>query len=88
MTMSDHQDSENFAYNREWKDILNMLQEAEKKQNYHLMALRRKATNHILTKDEKIQHMRDFKGLEGVINGLRWVLGDLHMSKAKVLGDE
>ena len=84
MTMSDHQDSENFAYNRSWKDIQDMLYEAEKKQNAHLMSLRSSK----LSKKQKIAHMRAYKGLEGVINGLRWVLGDLHMSKAKVLGDE
>tara|TARA_Y100000361_G_C10965108_1_gene240908 strand:+ start:343 stop:609 length:267 start_codon:yes stop_codon:yes gene_type:complete len=88
MTMSDHQDSENFGYNRTWKEIEEMLWEAERKQNQHLMALRSKATHHILTKEEKIQHMRDFKGLQGVIYGLRWVLGDLKITRKKVLGDE
>jgi len=32
--------------------------------------------------------MRKYKGLQGVINGLRWVLGDLRVSKKKVLGRE
>lgn len=84
MTMSDHQDSENFSYSRSWEDIEEMLWEAERKQNQHLMALRGRA----LTKEQKIQHMRDFKGLQGVIYGLRWVLGDLKITRKKVLGDE
>lgn len=84
MTMSDHQDSENFAYNRSWEDIEEMLWEAERKQNQHLMALRGRG----LTKEQKVQHMRDFKGLQGVIYGLRWVLGDLKITRKKVLGDE
>jgi hypothetical protein len=41
-----------------------------------------------LTKEQKVQHMRDFKGLQGVIYGLRWVLGDLKITRKKVLGDE
>ena len=31
--MNDHQDSENFSYEREWKDIYDLLHEAERKQN-------------------------------------------------------
>ena len=84
MTMSDHQDSENFAYNRSWEDIETMLGEAERKQNQHLMAINRKSAD----KRERMYHMRKYKGLEGVIRGLRWVLGDLKMSKKRVLGDE
>lgn len=82
--MNDHQDSENFSYERTWEEIENMLNEAEQKQNKHLMALRGKG----LTKEERIQHMRDYKGLQGVIYGLRWVLGDLKMSRVRVLGYE
>jgi hypothetical protein len=82
--MNDHQDSENFAYSRSWEDIETMLNEAERKQNRHLMALRGKG----LTKEQKVQHMRDFKGLQGVIYGLRWVLGDKKITRKKVLGDE
>lgn len=83
MTMSDHQDSENFAYNRSWEDIETMLGEAEREQNKHLLAITRKTD-----KKTKMYHMRKYKGLEGVIRGLRWVLGDLKMSRKKVLGDE
>jgi len=80
--MNDHQDSENFSYERTWEEIYNLLHEAERKQNKHLLALQ----NPRLTKKQKMQHMRNFKGLEGVINALRWTLGDLHMSRSKVLG--
>jgi hypothetical protein len=80
--MNDHQDSENFSYNRTWVDIQNLLHEAERPQNQHLLALQ----NTQLTKKQKVQHMRDFKGLQGVIHALRWTLGDLHMTRDKVLG--
>ena len=80
--MNDHQDSENFSYTRSWDDIENMLWEAERTQNQHLLALNRNN----LTKEQKVQHMRDFKGLQGVIYGLRWVLGDNKMPRKKVLG--
>ena len=76
------QDSENFSYERDWQEIYDLLHEAERKQNKHLLALQ----NTRLTKKQKMQHMRNFKGLEGVINALRWTLGDLHMSRSKVLG--
>jgi|14_taG_2_1085336.scaffolds.fasta_scaffold00047_26 hypothetical protein len=82
--MNDHQDSENFSYERTWEEIETMLNDAERKQNKHLLALH----NLALTKEEKVQHMRDYKGLQGVIYGLRWVLGDMKMSRKKVLGDE
>ena len=82
--MNDHQDSENFSYTREWVEIEGMLNEAERKQNMHLTSLR----NRDLTKKQLKRHMRNYKGLEGVVNSLRWVLGDLKMSRKKVLGDE
>jgi|TARA_R110002012_G_scaffold310194_1_gene517771 hypothetical protein len=81
--MNDHQDSENFSYERTWEEIYNLLHEAERKQNKHLLALQ----NTRLTKKQKFQHMRNYKGLQGVINALRWTLGDLHMPRKKVLGD-
>ena len=80
--MNDHQDSENFSYNRTWAEIQDLLHEAERTQNQHLLALQ----NTQLTKKQKVQHMRDFKGLQGVIHALRWTLGDLHMPRDKVLG--
>ena len=78
--MNDHQDSENFSYERTWEEIENMLFEAEREQNIAHVELRR------CRKKDRIYWMRKYKGLEGVINGLRWVLGDLKMDKNIVLG--
>ena len=72
--MNDHQDSENFAYDKSWDDILTMLDKAERKQNWHYMKMREAKG-----KSSKIDHMRNYKALEGVIKALRWVLGDLHV---------
>ena len=72
--MNDHQDSENFAYNRSCEEILAMLDKAERKQNWHYMQMKSSRD-----KTEKIEHMRNYKALEGVIKALRWVLGDLHI---------
>ena len=71
-----------FTYNRTWEQIHDLLEKAEKKQNWHFMMMQRKDT----PKDEKIMHMRNYKGLEGVINALRWTLGERKMTKEKVLG--
>ena len=79
--MNDHQDSENFAYDKSWDDILRMLDEAEREQNKHYSLMQR-AKN----KRKRIEHMRNYKALEGVITSLRWVLGDLHVTENKVLG--
>ena len=78
--MNDHQDSENFSYNRSWEDIEHMLFLAEKEQNMWYMQAQ------TCKKEDRILCMRKYKGLEGVINGLRWVLGDLRINKKKVLG--
>jgi hypothetical protein len=80
--MNDHQDSENYSYERSWSEIHEMLDKAERKQNIHYMKMKQGK------KSERVYHMRNYKGLEGVINGLRWVLGDMKMSAKKVLGDE
>ena len=72
--MNDHQDSENFSYERTWEDIHAMLDKAERKQNWHY--------NQIQTtrnKKKRLTHMRNYKALEGVIKALRWTLGDLHV---------
>ena len=79
--MNDHQDSENFAYDKSWDDILRMLDEAEREQNRHYSLMQR-AKN----KRKRIEHMRNYKALEGVIMALRWTLGDLHVTENKVLG--
>ena len=73
-TMSDHQDSEHFAYNRTWEDIESMLERAEAKQNYWISQFYRAQAvgNRRLMKDAA----RNKKALEGVIKTLRWTLGD------------
>jgi hypothetical protein len=80
MTMSDHQDSEHFTYNKTWEQIESLLDEAEREQNKRWIAFQR------CPKSLRMQHWNNYKGLEGVINTLRWVLGDLKMPKEKVLG--
>ena len=80
MTMSDHQDSEHFAYDKTWEQIEELLNEAELEQNKRWTAFQN------CPKPLRMQHWNNYKGLEGVINTLRWVLGDLKMSKSKVLG--
>ena len=78
--MNDHQDSENFSYSRSWDEIEQMLYAAEQELNRTWMFAQR------CSKDERMEYLRKYKGLEGVINGIRWVLGDLNMTKNKVLG--
>jgi len=60
-----------FTYDRDWVAIENMLDKAERKQNFHSIEMSKN-----LPKKERIFHMRQFKALEGVIKSLRWVLGD------------
>jgi len=72
--MNDHQDSENFSYNRSWVEIETMLDKAERKQNYHFS--RMNATHN---KKKRMVHMRNYKALEGVIKALRWTLGDVRV---------
>ena len=74
MPMSDHQDSENFTYNRTWEEIEAMLDQAERQQNWHYNEIH--TTN---SKKKRIAHMRNYKALEGVIKALRWCLGDLRV---------
>ena len=68
--MNDQQDSEHFTYNRQWSEILDMLDKAERLQNKHYMAMQKGS------RKERIAHMRNYKALEGVTKALRWVLGD------------
>lgn len=73
MTLSDHQDSEHFSYERSWSEIEDMLDQAERKMNMHLMMIQK----HPHKKDSRnIFHMRNYKALQGVVKSLRWVLGD------------
>ena len=53
---------EDFTYNRSWEQIIHMLEKAEQKQNWHFMMMQRKDTD----KSERMMHMRNYKGLEGV----------------------
>ena len=60
-----------YMYNRTWEEIEDMLDKAEKHQNWHYSQLQD-------TKNTKkrMKHMRNYKALEGVIKSLRWTLGD------------
>ena len=74
----------NFAYNQSWVGIEEMLDEAEAEMNKHKLAINNKDT----PMRNKAQHMRDYKGLQGVCYSLRWVLGDRTMTRSIVLGRE
>ena len=65
--------SEKFTYDKSWEQIEAKLKHCETKQNEHLTALK---TGKRLNKKQKLYHMKQFKGLEGSIATLRWVLGD------------
>ena len=80
--MNDHQDSEIFSYTRSWENIETLLDEAEAEQNKRWIAFQN------CPKPLRQHQWNNYKGLEGVINTLRWVLGDLKMPKNKVLGRE
>ena len=80
--MSDHQDSEHFAYNKSWDSIETLLYDAEQQQQWLLAQMQ------TCQKHQRMKLMRNYKGLEGVINGLRWTLGDKNMTRKKVLGKE
>ncbi len=78
-TLSDHQDSEHFTYDRSWDEIEKMLYKAEKEKNmweskyYDLMQIN-------ATRKEKIKCLRNIKALEGVVKTLRWTLGDKNVA--------
>ena len=78
--MNDHQDSENFAYDKGWDEILTMLDKVEREQNWHYTQVK------ICEKEHRMHHMRNYKGLQGAVNALRWVLGDIHVDSDEVLG--
>ena len=72
--LSDHQDTEHFAYDKSWTEIKKMLDVAEKVQNkWTTQYYEAKMSN-----DKKSMRLaaRNKKALEGVIKTLRWVLGD------------
>ena len=74
MTMSDHQDSEHYMYNRTWDEIHNMLDRAEKKYNHHHSTYTKNA--HKLSYKDRLYHIKQIKALQGVIKTLKWTLGD------------
>jgi len=73
-TMSDHQESEHFAYNRTWEDIERMLRKAEAKQNYWISEFY--MARSLNDRRRMKEAARNKKALEGVIKTLRWTLGD------------
>ena len=48
----------NFTYDRDWEQIHDALDKAERKQNWHMMKIQRKDT----PKEDKVMHMRNYKG--------------------------
>ena len=74
-TLNDHQDSEHFLYDKSWEEIENMLDNAERRLNYHLTKISRKN----LSRKKQVYHLRNYKALQGVIKTLRWVLGDIEI---------
>ena len=74
-----------FTYDRTWEELHDALDKAERKFHYHSI----KVGDTSLTKKERMAHARDFKALEGVINALRYALGDRKMTLKLVLkGDD
>ena len=74
MPMSDHQDSEHFSYDRDWVEIEQMLDAAERVMNQWVSRFyqAREKDNKTLMREAA----RNKKALEGVIKTLRWTLGD------------
>jgi len=73
-TLSDHQDSDIFSYERTWDEIEIMLDKAETKRNQWLMIFERARTNQ--NRKQMLLAAKNSKALEGVIKTLRWTLGD------------
>ena len=72
--------SESFSYSRSWEEIEHLLHSAEQEQNKHYMLMQKGK------KKDRVYHMRNYKALQGVVNALRWVLGDIKVSTKEVLG--
>jgi len=73
-TLSDHQDSDIFSYERTWDEIEIMLDKAETKRNQWLMIFERARKNQ--NRKQMLLAAKNSKALEGVIKTLRWTLGD------------
>lgn len=80
--MNEVRDGETFSYSRSWEDIENMLHQAEQEQNKHFMLMQSGKRKH------RVYHMRNYKALQGVVTSLRWVLGDLKITRNIVLGKD
>ena len=75
-SLSDHQDSDSFTYERTWAEIELMLDKAERKLNFNLVELGK-----YKEKSRKwVQHARNYKALQGVVKTLRWALGDKNIN--------
>jgi hypothetical protein len=72
--MSDHQDSDNFSYERDWAEIEQMLDAAERVMNRWVSSFYQARENN--DKPMMREAARNKKALEGVIKTLRWTLGD------------
>lgn len=73
-TLSDHQDSDIFSYERTWDEIEIMLDKAEQKRNQWLVIFERARANQ--NRKQMLLAAKNSKALEGVIKTLRWTLGD------------
>lgn len=62
--------TEHRTYDRTWVEIEDMLDRAERKQNMHYTKMQKG------NRSDRIYHMRQYKGLEGVVKGLKWTLGE------------
>ena len=72
----------NRTYDRSDAEIDAIIEEARERQNKHYMALMN------CPKKNRMYHMRNYKGLEGVIVMGEWCLGNKDITTARVLGDE
>ena len=72
--MSDHQDTDHFSYDRNWEEIENMLDRAERKMNAWVSVFYEAQSRN----NKKVMRdaARNKKALEGVVKTLRWTLGD------------
>ena len=71
-SLSDHQDSDHYSYNRSWDEIEIMLDKAERKLNFHMM----KMSQYRQKSKVWMEHARNFKALQGVVKTLKLTLGD------------
>lgn len=71
----------NYNYDSTWADIEEMLHKAEREAQFHLDGI-----NSTQVRPKKMMHMRNYKALQGVINALRWTLGDPTITEEELLG--